>query len=141
MVFDSGSDNDVYALARLDAERVGWLTTVTAAGQPQTMPVWFIRDGSDLLLYSDNRAKRLANIAANPRVSFHLRTDALGWDLLVIEGTARVDTAAPMMPNHAEYCARYADLIASSFENPEKMSERYSVAIRITPVRARVARP
>jgi PPOX class probable F420-dependent enzyme len=140
-MFDTGSEDDAYALARLDTERVGWLTTVTADGQPQTMPIWYIRDGSGLLFYSDNRAKRLANIAANPRVSFHLRTDELAWDLLVIEGTARIDTDAPTMPNHAAYCARYGDQIAASFESPEKMSERYSVAVRITPVRARVSRP
>jgi PPOX class probable F420-dependent enzyme len=140
-MFDTGSDNDAYALARLDEERVAWLTTVTPDGQPQTAPVWFIRDGDGILVYSDNRAKRIANLGANPRVSFHLRTDPRGYDLLIIEGTARIDPAAPTMPEHAAYCARYADEIAGSFVSPEKMSERYSVAIRIMPVRSRVAKP
>jgi PPOX class probable F420-dependent enzyme len=140
-MFDTGSENDAYALTRLDKERVAWLTTVTADGQPQTTPIWYIRDGSGLLFYSDNRSKRLANIAVNPHVSFHLRTDELAHDIVVIEGTARIDTAAPTMPNHAGYCARYADLIAAWFESPEKMSEQYSVPVRITPAHARVQRP
>ena len=139
MVFDSGSAKDRHALARLANERIAWLTTVTAEGQPQTFPIWFIPDGADLVVYSLNRAQRLANLAANPHVSFHLADDGSGGDILVIEGTARVDPSTPLLPDHVAYCARYADWIAAFFETPTKMAEQYSVPIRITPVRAKVS--
>ena len=136
-MFDTGSAKDRHALARLGTERVAWLTSVTAEGQPQTFPIWFILDGGDLLVYSDNRAKRNENLAANPRVSFHLADDGSGGDILVIEGTARIDPAMPSLPDHAAYCAKYADWIASGFASPAKMADRYNVPVRITPVRAR----
>ncbi len=138
-MFDTGSAKDRHALARLGAERVAWLTSVTPDGQPQTFPIWFILDGGDLLVYSDNRAKRNENLIANARVSFHLADDGSGGDILVIEGTARIDPATPTLPDHAAYCAKYADWIAAGFETPAKMAERYSVPVRITPVRARVS--
>ena len=42
MVFDSGSPADAHALARLAVDKIGWLTSVTPAGQPQTFPVWVL---------------------------------------------------------------------------------------------------
>ena len=67
MVFDTGSDTDRHALERLQTDMIGWLTTVRADGQPQTFPIWFLWDGEEALIYSDRRARRNANIAANPR--------------------------------------------------------------------------
>ena len=68
MIFDSGSDRDRRALERLETERIAWLTTVTPEGQPQTLPIWFLWDGSTIMFYGDNRAQRNRNIAANPKV-------------------------------------------------------------------------
>ena len=42
MVFDSGSDTDAHALGRLATDVIGWLTTVTPDGRPQTFPIWFL---------------------------------------------------------------------------------------------------
>ena len=74
---------------------IGWLTTVTPDGQPQTFPVWFLWEDGEALVYSDHRAKRNANIATNPRVSLHLADNGEGGDVVVIEGEARVDPTTP----------------------------------------------
>jgi len=63
---------------RLDEEVVAWLTTVRPDGQPQSSIVWFLRDGDDLLIYSQENAGKLRNIAANPKVAFNLRSDEHG---------------------------------------------------------------
>jgi len=140
-VFETDSPADRHALARLAADRVGWLTTVTPDGQPQTAPVWFLWDAGSLLIYGDMLAKRNGNIAANPRVSFHLDGGRAGHDVVVIEGAAGVDASAPALPDHAGYCARYADWIAASYGSPAGYAERYNVPIRITPTRGRVWAP
>ena len=49
---------------RLDRELVGWLTTVSGAGGPQSSAVWFLREGDSILLYSSSTATRLGNLAA-----------------------------------------------------------------------------
>jgi len=138
MVFDSGSDADVHALERLRADMIGWMTTVTPEGQPQTFPIWFFweADGT-VLLYSDYRAKRLANLAANPRATMHLSDNGQGGDIVIVEGTAAVDSAAPKLEDHAAYLAKYGVWIDQFLGSLAQMAEVYNVPVRITPTRGR----
>jgi hypothetical protein len=70
-------------------------------------------------------------------VSFHLADDGTGNDIVFIEGEAAVDATVTPLAENAPYVAKYADWIASSFQSPEHMAERYSVPIVIRPVRGR----
>ena len=135
MVFDTGSDRDVRALARLASDTLGWLTTVTPEGQPQTFPIWFLWDDGELLIYGDRRARRNANLAINPRVSFHLSDDGKGDGIVVIEGEARVDGDTPPVPGNPAYLAKYGRMIADVLGSPEEMATIYNVPLRIRPTR------
>jgi PPOX class probable F420-dependent enzyme len=137
MVFDSGGTEDAHALDRLEHDMIGWLTTVTGEGQPQTFPIWFLWEDGGALIYSDHRAKRNANIAANPRVSLHLNDNGQGGDVVVVEGEARVDPLAPPATGHAGYLAKYGAWIAEFLSSAEEMAAVYSVPIRVRPVRGR----
>lgn len=137
MVFDTGSDVDHHALERLATDIIGWLTTVTPDGQPQTFPIWFLWEDGEALIYSDRRAKRNVNIAHNPRVSLHLNDNGTGGDVVVIEGEARVDETAPQVPGHAAYLAKYGDRVINSFNSAEEMATVYNVPIRVRPTRGR----
>jgi len=137
MVFDSGSAADTHALARLAAAKVGWLTSVTPAGQPQTFPVWFLWEDGGVLIYSSIKARRNANLAASPRVSFHLDGDGDGGDLVILEGAARIDDATPSPDQHAAYMAKYRDAMISDLGSVERFFAEYTVPVRITPTRGR----
>jgi len=137
VVFDSGSVSDAHALARLGTDMVGWLTTVTPDGQPQTFPIWFLWEDGEALIYSDRRAKRNVNIAANPRVSLHLNDDGGGGDIVVLEGEARVDPAAPPLTDNPAYLAKYGAWIRDQLGSAEEMATVYTVPLRIRPTRGR----
>ena len=135
MIFDTGSEADTHALERLHADRIGWLTTVTPSGQPQTAPVWFLWEAGEVLVYGDHRARRNRNVAANPRVSFHLGDNGLGGDIVILEGEARIDAGCPAVPENAAYLAKYGDWIRQYLTSPESMAAVYSVPLRIRPTR------
>ena len=137
MVFDSGSDGDAHALERLAADRIGWLTTVTTEGQPQTFPIWFLWDAGEILVYSDRRAKRNLNIRANPRVSLHLNDNGQGGDIVIVEGEARVDDETPPVTANTAYLAKYGAWITEFLSSAEEMATVYNVPIRIRPTRGR----
>ncbi len=137
MVFTSGSDADRHALERLAADPIGWLATVTPDGQPQTFPIWFLWEGGEITIYSDHRAKRNANIAANPRISLHLNDNGKGGDVVIVEGEARLDPDGPAVTDNPGYLRKYEPWIRSSFNSPEEMYAIYNVVIRITPTRGR----
>jgi PPOX class probable F420-dependent enzyme len=137
MVFDADSETDRHARERLETDLIGWLTTVTEGGQPQTFPIWFLWDGDadggrgEILVYSDHRARRNRNIAANPRVSMHLAPDAQGNDVVIVEGEGRIDPDAPTLPANEAYVAKYEDRIRSGFNTPDEMAIIYNVPLRI----------
>ena len=137
MVFDSGSPQDEQARARLGRDRIAWLTSVAADGQPQTFPVWFLWEAGEVLVYSSKRARRNANVAINPRVSIHLEGDSGGGDIVVVEGTARIDDATPPADRNAAYMAKYGEWMVRDLGSVDAFLAEYTVPIRVTPSRGR----
>lgn len=122
---------------RLRDERVIWLTTVGADGTPQPNPVWFLWDGENFLVYSRPDAVRVPNIERNARVSLNLDGNGQGGDIIVITGEARIVPDEPPADQNAAYVEKYTALIARSFGTPSEFVEKYSLPVRITPVKVR----
>lgn len=119
---------------RLREETIGWLVTVSADGRPQPKPVWFLWDGESVLLYSIPGQAKLRNIAGNPAVALHLDSAAAGDDIVIVTGTAALDSSAPPVDKHQPYLDKYLQEIKRiGFEDAVAMAEKYTVAIRITP--------
>ena len=123
---------------RLRTERIGWLTTVSADGTPQPNAVWFLWDGATLLMYSIPNQAKLANIARNPHVALNLDSRKQGDSIVILTGTAAVDTSAPALNKNRAYMAKYRTEIARlKLGTPARMASEYSVAVRITPKKLR----
>jgi PPOX class probable F420-dependent enzyme len=123
------------AAALLSDAVVVWLTTVGPGGQPQASPVWFVVEDEEFLVYSAP-SRRLANIAANPRVALNLDSND-GEDVVTIEGTARV-VDGPRNDAHPAYREKYLARIVEMGYTAAQFAAEYSVPIRITPTRWRV---
>ena len=121
----------------LDNDLIGFLTAVTETGQPQTSPVWFMRDEEDIVVYNRPVARRLRSIENNPKVAFTLRADPHGSSALTLEGTAAVETSLPPAKDFPGYVDKYGDDIASLGWTPESFSSDYSVGLRMTVTRVR----
>jgi PPOX class probable F420-dependent enzyme len=123
---------------RLETEIMVWLTTVAPDGTPQPNPVWFLWDGSTLLVYSHNKAARLRNLRDNPRVSLNFDSRDQGEsDVHIITGTARIASDEPPASQNERYLVKYAEAIKGIGSETEKFAKLYSVPIRITPERTR----
>ena len=116
---------------------IGWLTTVTPEGQPQTFPIWFLWVDGEVLVYSDRRAKRNANIGVNPRVALHLDDDGRGNDIVIVEGEARIDESTPPVTENAAYLAKYGEWIREMLNSAEEMQTIYNIPLWIRPTRGR----
>lgn len=135
MIVDPGDERGAHALARLAADRIGWLTTITPDGQPQTMPIWFLWVDGEILIYGDHRARRNRNLEANPMVSMHLNDDGSGNDIVVIEGEARMEPDYPQVPDNPAYLQKYDGWIDQYVDGPAKMAQTYNLPILIRPTR------
>jgi PPOX class probable F420-dependent enzyme len=125
------------AAERLDREDVGWVTTVSAGGQPQSSPVWFVVQDDAINLQSRPDASKVANVRSNRKVSFHFNSDPGGGDIVTIDGDAEVlDAPAPGVVD--AYRAKYETAIREHLRStPEAIIEEYRTPIRVTPRRVR----
>ncbi len=121
----------------LDRDLIGFLTAVDGDGQPQTSPVWFVRDGDDIVVYNKPDTPRLDSIAANPKVAFNLRGDRAAIGMAVFEGNAVLEPDLPPAEDFPGYVEKYHREIESLGWTPETFSADYSVGIRITVTRVR----
>ncbi|HEV2128380.1 MAG TPA: TIGR03667 family PPOX class F420-dependent oxidoreductase [Thermomicrobiales bacterium] len=110
---------------RLAGEQVIWLTTVRPDGTPQPSPVWFLRGGDTLLIYSQPDKPKLRNIEANPKVALSFNATPSGGDVVVFSGES------PPAREHAAYIEKYQDDIQRLNSTPERFSDEYSVPIRV----------
>jgi PPOX class probable F420-dependent enzyme len=120
---------------RLHDEVIIWLTTVGADGTPQPNPVWFLWDGTAILVYSLTGAVRNRNIQRDPHVGLNFDGNGQGGDIVIITGQAHISPNEPPADQNPAYVAKYHDRIARSFGTPANFAAQYSVAIRITPSR------
>jgi PPOX class probable F420-dependent enzyme len=132
-------EDGAWAREHLETDIVAWLTTVAPDGRPQSSVISFLREGGTILFYSQPDTAKLRNIAASPLVSFHLQSDGYGDHYLTIEGTAAIDGSAPPSDRHPAYYAKYLEPHAHWEMAVADVARDFSVPVRITPVRVRVA--
>jgi PPOX class probable F420-dependent enzyme len=122
--------------SRLQTNLMAWLTTVSPAGKPDTVPVWYLlRDDETVLIYSQPGKAKLRNIEHNPAVALGLDVTDLGRDVIRLVGTAARRPDVPPADQVPEYVAKYVERIAAIFETPERFAELFSAAVVITPTR------
>ena len=116
-------------------DHIVWLTTVTPAGRPAPRPVWFVWDGTEVIIYSQPDGAKLRHIAANGQVSLHFNCTPDGGDVVVLSGRATVIEGAPLPSKFPEMVDKYTSRIQAMGQTPE-WYDAYSTAIRVTPGRS-----
>lgn len=136
-MIDTSSEFGERVQRRLKDETIGWLTTVTPAGQPQSVPVWFLwREDESLLIFSRPNTPKLRNIGNNPHVSFNLDSDRRGGDIIRLEGVAET-SEGPIATDVPAFVEKYRDGIGRIGTTPEGFAGDYSVAVTMKPKKVR----
>jgi PPOX class probable F420-dependent enzyme len=120
---------------RLAGAEVLWLTTVSAVGQPQSSPVWFVWLDGDFHVASEPTAAKVANVAAHPQVSVHLDGAGTGELVVTVEGSAALGEG--LGPAEPAYREKYAAGFARLGTTADEYLARFSAGLRITPSRWR----
>jgi PPOX class probable F420-dependent enzyme len=136
-VLDEGTEFGARIARHLREEIVVWMTTVTPAGEPVPMPVWFFWDGGESVRMYSRRSPRVRNVEANPHLSLNFAGDGRGRDVVVLSGSATADPDMPPADQDADYLAKYSDHISRIGMTPETFAQAYEVPVRIQVTRVR----
>jgi PPOX class probable F420-dependent enzyme len=135
-MIDLSSEKGTHIDERLRTDLILWLGTVRPDGRPHLVPVWFLWDGSTILLFSIPKNQKVYNLRQNNRVVVALDDTYEGDDVVTLEGTAELLDDPTIKPTTvADYVAKYAGEIAEMGSTAEQIAAEYSQAIRITPTR------
>jgi PPOX class probable F420-dependent enzyme len=134
-LFDTTTGAGKRAEARLKEEEIAWMTTVRSDGQPQTVPVWFVWDGEEILIYSQPNRQKLKNISRNHHVGLNLNSDAQGNNVLRLEGTATIANDAPPSSEIPSYVEKFREGMARIGFDVQGFARAYSIALRVRPER------
>jgi len=134
---DQNTEFGAHAIKRLQDEMVIWLTTVSADVWPQPRPVWFLWQDPSVYILSMPTAWKLKHIARNPHVALNFDGGRLGGDIVVMLGTAEIESEPVSNELSKLYLAKYEDEIRNIGYTNGSFLKAYSTVIKITLAKAR----
>jgi|SRR5579875_337806 PPOX class probable F420-dependent enzyme len=134
-MLDLTREKDAHVDQRLRNEIMIWLASTRPDGRPHLVAVWFLWDGSNILIFSQPNTQKLRNIRHNPVVMLALDTAEQGDDIVRIEGRAELVDDPDLKATLPAFARKYAARLQAMGWTAEQMAASYSQAIRITPTR------
>jgi len=82
---------------------------VATDGTPRVVPIWFHWNGKDIVMASPPKAPKLKALAKNPKVSLTIDDNVFPHKVLLIRGSARLETLEGIAPEYEACASRYFD--------------------------------
>ncbi len=131
-MLDLNTERGAHINERLNNNLITWLTTVRPNGRPRTVPVWFLWDGSTILIFRAIKVK-VQELKQNPNVTLALDPSNNGNDIVVIEGTAELVEDVNITTTLPAFAQKYDALLKEMGWTAESMAPNYPHAVRVTP--------
>lgn len=132
---DLANPKDPHIDERLRKNLIIWLSSVRPDGRPHLVPVWFLWDGKNILIFSQPNTQKIRNLRQNTNVILALDDTKDGEDVVMLEGKAEFLNDPAVNPTLPAYAAKYDSELKSMGYTAEAMAAEYAQAIRITPTR------
>ena len=83
------------------------LAYIWTDGTPRVIPIWFHWNGREVIMASPPKAPKLKALARNPKVSLTIDDNVFPHKVLLIRGSARLETVDGVVPEYATAAERY----------------------------------
>jgi PPOX class probable F420-dependent enzyme len=136
-LLDLTNEKQAHIDERLRGDLIMWLSSVRPDGRPHSVAVWFLWDGTDILIFSIPDNQKIRNIRHNNRVFLALDDTKLGEDVITLEGAAEILTDPAINTTLPAYAQKYDQKLKEMGWTPESMAAQYSQTIRIKVTKVR----
>src|SRR5262245_13551495 len=99
--------NDPVAQKLLQSPIPARLAYVWPDGSPRVLPIWFHWNGEVITLGTPPIAPKVEVLRQNPKVALTIDSNDFPWKVLLIRGTAEVETVEGVVPEYAAAAERY----------------------------------
>jgi len=97
------------AQALLHSKIPARLAYVWMDGTPRVVPIWFHWNGREIVMASPPKAPKLKALAKNPKISLTIDENDFPQKVLLIRGTAQLESVDGIVPEYEACAARYFD--------------------------------
>lgn len=95
------------AMELLQSKIPARLAYIGIDGTPRVVPIWFHWDGQEVVLGTPPKAPKLKALARNPKVALTIDDNNFPHKVLLVRGTARLETVEGIVPEYAAAAERY----------------------------------
>ncbi len=78
----------------LDKPLVARISVIDSDGYPHMIPIWFARDGDDVMFFSSRSARKIKHIQANPKGALTVGGDPYGTEGYLLKGDFSIEEDA-----------------------------------------------
>ena len=83
------------------------LAYISTDGTPRVVPIWFHWNEREFVLGTPPKAPKLKALAKNPKVALTIDENTFPHKVLLVRGTARLETVQGIVPEYALAAERY----------------------------------
>jgi len=83
------------------------LAYVWTDGTPRVIPIWFHWNGREIVMATPPKAPKLKALAKNPKVSLTIDDNTFPHKVLLVRGSARLESVAGIVPEYVAAADRY----------------------------------
>jgi predicted pyridoxine 5'-phosphate oxidase superfamily flavin-nucleotide-binding protein len=83
------------------------LAYVWTDGTPRVVPIWFHWNGQEFVLGTPSKAPKVKALVKNPKVALTIDDNNFPHKVLLVRGTAHVQTVSGIVPEYAAAAERY----------------------------------
>ena len=83
------------------------LAYISTDGTPRVVPIWFHWNDREFVLGTPPKAPKLKALAKNPKVALTIDDNSFPHKVLLVRGTARLETVQGIVPEYALAAERY----------------------------------
>lgn len=135
-MLDLSQERDAHIDQRLRSDLIVWIGTVRPDGHPHLVPVWFVWDGKEVVIFSQPGSQKVRNLRANSHVVLALDDTKGGEDVVNIEGEAELlPSGSDSLMTDRAYNEKYGEEMRGMNVTVEALAKEYSQGIRVTPRR------
>jgi Pyridoxamine 5'-phosphate oxidase len=95
------------SLELLESKIPARLAYVWTDGTPRIIPIWFHWNGREFVLATPPKAPKLKALAKNPNVSLTIDDNSFPHKVLLVRGTAHLQTVESIPPEYVAAAERY----------------------------------
>ncbi len=75
----------------LEKPLIARISVIDTDGYPHVIPIWFARDGDDVMFFSDRAARKINYIQANPKGALTIGGDPYGSEGYLLKGEFSIE--------------------------------------------------